>query len=159
MCRENCHHSGRNAFWISAEYVVFKPLPGALEIRPRTVSVGSTCCCDSGLRASNFLPTWRKSRPSADISTLLRIGPSDCEHSAEFTMPTCAGPSFSPATSETSRCVDLSRAPKGLLPLQTFCARPSQKLRKLNTAFTALGVLRPVTLRVLIRFVASTGSG
>src|SRR5207302_2399875 len=93
-----------------------------------------------------------------DISTLLRIGPRDCEHRAEFAMPTWAGPSF-PSVPNTSRCSELSRAPNGFAPLQTFCARPSQKLRKLKTAFTALGVLRPVTLRVLMSCADASGSG
>src|SRR5262249_24659192 len=74
-------------------------------------------------------------------------------------MLTSAGPSFRPVSSVTIRWVWPSRAPKGFAPLQTFCARPSQKLRKLKTASTTLGVLRPVTLRVLMCLVGSLGSG
>ena len=43
-----------------------------------------------------------------------------------------------------------SLCPKGFCPLNALLARPSQKLRKLKTALTAVGVLRPVTRRVLI---------
>ena len=74
-------------------------------------------------------------------------------------MFTWVDPSLPSTGSTTSRWFALSRVPKGFAPLQTFCARPSQKLRKLNTASTALGVLRPVTLRVLIRLVESTSLG
>src|SRR6185312_17186526 len=123
------------------------------------LSVGSTSWLANGTRASNFLPTWWKLRLSADISVELRIGPSDCEQSAEFTMFTWVGPSLPSIGSTTSRWFALSRVPNGFAPLQTFCARPSQKLRKLNTASTALGVLRPVVLRVLMRLLGSVGSG
>src|SRR5689334_11515564 len=74
-------------------------------------------------------------------------------------MLTRTGPSSLPVSSVTIRWDCPSREPKGLLPLQTFCARPSQKLRKLNTASTALGVFRPVVLRVFRRLLASAGSG
>src|SRR5215469_16387009 len=98
-------------------------------------------------------------RSSADISVELRIGPSDCEQSAEFFMLIRAGPIEVPVSSVTIRCDWPSREPNGLAPLHSFCARPSQKLRKLKTASTTLGVLRPVTRRVLIRLVGLLGSG
>src|SRR6185312_3258977 len=142
-----------------AAYVVLMPGLGALEKAPSRLSVGSTICLARGARARSFLPTWRKSRPSADISTLLRIGPNDCEHRDEFCIATNAGPSLRVAGSPTSKWDCLSRDPKGLAPLQVFCARPSQKLRKLNTASTTLGVLRGVTLRVLITWPGLSGSG
>src|SRR6476646_11248386 len=74
-------------------------------------------------------------------------------------MFTWVAPSLPSMASTTSKCVALSRVPNGFAPLHTFCARPSQKLRKLKTASTALGVLRPVTLRVLIRWAASVSLG
>src|SRR5258708_6006006 len=155
----NCHHSGWKACWIRAIYEVLIPGLGEFENAPRTLSVGSTICWARGIRASSFLPTWWKLRPLADISVPLRIGPSACEQSAELTMPITAGPSLPSTASATSRWVALSRAPNGLAPLQTFCARPSQKLRKLNTASTTLGVLRPVVRRGLMTLPAVSGSG
>ena len=51
-----------------------------------------------------------------------------------------------------------SRRPKGLTPLKTYSARPSQKLRKLKTALMTVGVLRGSTRRVLTLPTRKTGS-
>src|SRR6185312_13754972 len=86
------------------------------------------------------------------------IGPSDCEHSAEFFM-LISELERVPSSFITTRCGVVSRPPNGFAPLQSFCARPSQKLRKLKTASTTLGALRPPVLRVLIVLEGSDGSG
>ena len=80
-----------------------RPLLGDLEEKSQNAIVGSTCWLANGTRASNFLPTWWKLRLSADISVELRIGPSDCEQRAEFSMFTWVAPSLPSTGSTTSR--------------------------------------------------------
>src|SRR3954471_15228256 len=87
-------------------------------------------------------------RPSEDISTSLPGGPSACEASDEFGMLTLILSTPPEALTAPTRA-SASREPNGLTPLKSFCARPSQKLRKLNTALIADGVLRPVVRRTL----------
>src|SRR3954451_1925406 len=87
-------------------------------------------------------------RPSADISTGLPGGPVACEASDELVRLTATRSTAPPAPTWPTRA-PWSPAPSGLTPLKSFCARPSQKLRKLNTALTADGVLRPVVRRTL----------
>src|SRR4051812_10282897 len=87
-------------------------------------------------------------RPSDDISTGLPGGPSACEANEEFgrLMATLSTP---PEPLTWPMRASASRDPKGLTPLKSLRARPSQKLRKLKTALTADGVLRPVVRRTL----------
>src|SRR2546423_9488531 len=87
-------------------------------------------------------------RPSEDISTGLPGGPSACEASDEFAMLT-ATLSTPPAAFTCPTRAPASRLPNGSTPLNSFCARPSQKLRWLNTALITDGVLRPVVRRTL----------
>src|SRR3954462_13206395 len=88
-------------------------------------------------------------RPSDDISTGLPGGPSACEANEEFgrLMATLSTP---PEPLTWPMRASASRDPKGLTPLKSFCARPSQKLRKLKTALIADGVLRPVVRRTSV---------
>jgi hypothetical protein len=51
-----------------------------------------------------------------------------------------------------------SRIPNGLTPLNSFCARPSQKLRKLKTALITEGAFRPVARRTLTPATLKMGS-
>src|SRR4051812_11180985 len=112
-------------------------------------------------------------RPSADISTLLGGGPTACDASDAFVrhngprgwgIPlTIEQSSVSetscslPCTTSPTRAPE-SRIPKGSTPLNSFWARPSQKLRKLNTALITEGALRPVTRRTLTPPTLKTGS-
>jgi len=50
------------------------------------------------------------------------------------------------------------REPNGSTPLKSFCARPSQKLRKLKTALITDGVLRPVVRRTSVPPMLNSGS-
>ncbi|MCY1449379.1 hypothetical protein D9M71_661120 [compost metagenome] len=52
-----------------------------------------------------------------------------------------------------------SRLPKGEKPLNTKLARPSQKLRRLNTALITVGALRPVLRRTLMPLTWKMPSG
>src|SRR3954462_12022503 len=112
-------------------------------------------------------------RPSADISTLFGGGPTACDASDELFRHsgprTCGMPLaiVQSSVSETSCSLSLttcatrappSRTPNGLTPLNSFWARPSQKLRKLNTALITEGALRPVTRRTLVPPTLKVGS-
>src|SRR5919202_2818854 len=112
-------------------------------------------------------------RPSADISTLFGGGPTACEASDELSRHngprTCGTPLTiaQSAVSETSWPVSPatwptlasgSRTPNGSTPLNSFCARPSQKLRKLKTALMTDGALRPVARRTLTPLTLKIGS-
>src|SRR4051812_13892865 len=103
-------------------------------------------CSPSGCSVSSFLPMSDSVRPSADISTGLPGGPSAWEASDEFGRLT-ATLSTPPEPLAWPMRASGSRVPNGLTPLNSFCARPSQKLRKLKTALSADGVLRPVVRR------------
>src|SRR4051812_20393500 len=96
-------------------------------------------------------------RPSDDISTGLPGGPSACEANEEFgrLMATLSTP---PEPLTWPMRASASRDPKGLTPLKSFCARPSQKLRKLKTALITDGVLRPVVRRTGVPFTLKAGS-
>src|SRR4051794_19138427 len=113
-------------------------------------------------------------RPFADISTSLGSGPTACDASDEFVRHrgprTCGTPPTmaQSAVSETKEgaslttCATLapvSRTPKGSTPLNSFWARPSQKLRKLKTALITDGALRPVARRTSTPPTLKTGSG
>src|SRR3954447_20126400 len=113
---------------------------------PSMASAALTCCSPSGCSVSSFLPMSDSVRPSADISTGLPGGPSACEASDELVRLT-ATLSTPPEPLTWPMRASASRLPNGLTPLNSFCARPSQKLRKLKTALTAEGVLRPVVRR------------
>src|SRR3954447_8838794 len=135
---------------------------------PNTLSLRSIFCFASGVRLaelfvlarnSSFRPISRNVRFAADISKSLPGGPSACEHSDEFWIRTSVDVSGAVAVVAKKKCELASRLPKGFAPLQVFCARPSQKLLLLKTAFTALGVLRGSTRRVLIVFAGLAGSG
>src|SRR3954447_3996484 len=112
-------------------------------------------------------------RPSADISTLFGGGPTACDaNEALFRQSgprTCGIPLTieHSAVSETSSSLPLrtsatraarSRTPNGSTPLNSFWARPSQKLRKLKTALITEGALRPVTRRTLTPPTLKIGS-
>ena len=96
--------------------------------------------------------------PLADISTALPGGPTACDASdASFRS---FGGTLASVGARVGAVADamallaasvVSLVPNGLTPLKWFCARPSWKLRWLNTALMIVGVLRPVTRR---RFVA-----
>ena len=87
-------------------------------------------------------------RPSEDISTLLPGGPSAWEASDELVMVTATLSTPPPALTWPTRASG-SRVPNGLTPLNSFWARPSQKLRLLKTALITDGALRPVVRRTL----------
>src|SRR5215467_12073222 len=121
---------------------------------PSTLSSRATSWSLSGFRCTSFLPSLRpifwKMRVSADISNGLKGGPTDCEASEEFgrlTRTFCGG---SVESGDLSTKALGSREPKGLTPLKSFLARPSQKLRKLNTALTLVGVLRGSVRRTVV---------
>ena len=127
---------------------MLRPRPDAATSAPSTLSLGETCWEASGRTDSSFAPMSDSVRPSEDISTGLPGGPSACEASEELAMLT-ATLSIPPAALTSPTRASGSRAPKGSTPLKSFCARPSQKLRKLKTALITDGVLRPVARRTL----------
>src|SRR5262245_46720598 len=81
-----------------------------------------------------------------DISFVLSGGPTACDARLELRRRTRCDVRC-PSRQETTRAA-VSRGPKGSTPLNTLLARPSQKLRKLNTALIMVGVLRGSTRRV-----------
>src|SRR3989454_4243788 len=87
-------------------------------------------------------------RPAQLISTALSGGPSAWDAKAEEGMATwtCLR---TPASNFQTRALGFL-IPNGSPPLNMLLARPSQKLRKLNAALITVGVLRPVTCRVLV---------
>jgi hypothetical protein len=104
-------------------------------------------------------------RPSADISNGLSTGPTACEASDALSSSTNAFASFFLPLARATKpavwgpcCGDGSRAPNGLRPLNSCCARPSQKLRKLKTALITVGVFRGSTLRTWTPLTLNTGS-
>src|SRR5438067_5722528 len=108
------------------------PFPPDEASEPSRLSLGLTVCLASGCRLSILWPNWAKERLPQDISTELSAGPTAWEARLEFVseMATCCG--APPANFQTLALA--SREPNGLIPLKSFCARPSQKLRKLKTA-------------------------
>src|SRR5579864_589136 len=142
------------------------PRLGDLLFFPRTLSLESTSCADSGPPVADngsndisFRPSNGKLRPAADISKLLSAGPRAWEHSAELFKRTRPAVGTEVVVEAEKKCDEASRSPKGFAPLQMLRARPSQKLRKLNTAFTTLGVLRGSTFLVLMSCPGWLGSG
>ena len=86
------------------------------------------------------------------ISKGLVAGPTACEAPLMLGSCSACGVAVLPSVVNT-RAVGsarIARRPNGLTPLNVLLARPSQKLRKLNTALMLVGVLRGSTLRVLI---------
>src|SRR3954471_20187459 len=63
-----------------------------------------------------------------------------------------------PVASALPTVAAVSREPNGSTPLKSFCARPSQKLRKLKTALMTDGVLRPVERRTGWSLTLKSGS-
>ena len=96
-------------------------------------------------------------RPFEDISTGLPGGPTACEASDAFVIETGTW-STPPAALTSPTRAAVSRVPNGLTPLNSFCARPSQKLRKLKTALMTDGVLRPVVRRTGVPPTLKSGS-
>ena len=123
-------------------------MPEAAASPPRRLSLVLTCCEASGRTDSSFWPMSDSVRPSEDISTGLPGGPSACEASDEFAMLT-ATLSTPPEALTCPTRASTSRLPNGSTPLNSFCARPSQKLRLLKTALITDGALRPVVRRTL----------
>src|SRR4051812_36178112 len=96
-------------------------------------------------------------RPKVDISTSLPGGPVACEASEELAMLTWTCSTLPSEPTLPTRAPP-SRLPNGSTPLKSFCARPSQKLRKLNTALMTDGVLRPVVRRTGAPSTLKSGS-
>src|SRR5262249_18444715 len=94
-----------------------------------------------------FLPRSANVRGSKCISNLLSGGPTACEASDENGMRRRSSPR-TPPTKDFTRASG-SRKPSGLRPLKNGSARPSQKFRRLKTAFTTVGVLRGSTRRTV----------
>ena len=82
----------------------------------------------------------RKSRFWADISPMLRAGPTACDARLALSMATRTSVSLPPANLITR--ASGSRLPKGVTPLKMKLARPSQKLRWLKIALIVVGVFR-----------------
>src|SRR4051794_30680671 len=122
------------------------PRPVGSTSAPRTLSRGLTICVRSGRSDSSFVPMSDSVRPFEDISTGLPGGPTACEASDAFVLSTWTGVTL-PVASALPTVAAVSREPNGATPLKSFCARPSQKLRKLKTALMTDGVLRPVERR------------
>src|SRR4051794_22197029 len=152
------HQSGVNACWISARYDVARPRPDGSASGPRTLSLALTACSPSGLRDRSLCPTSDSVRPSADISTALPGGATAWEASAEFVRLTATW-STPPAVLTCPTRAAVSRAPNGLTPLKSLCARPSQKLRALKTALMTDGELRVVVWRTGVPPREKIGSG
>src|SRR5919198_4786440 len=143
ITRLDFHHWSWKADLIMSEYIVFKPGLGQRLMGPRTLSSGATSCWPSGLSDNSFMPSFGKMRPSADISVGLLGGPTAWDAAEELGMLILTADRL-PRESAAAALALTSREPNGLTPLKSFWARPSQKLRKLNTALMLLGVLRPV---------------
>src|SRR3954462_3062198 len=151
------HQPGWNACLTRSAYEAFRPVPLSATRPPRRLSSTLTCCDASGRTDSSFLPMSDSERPAVDISTSLPGGPSACEASDEFGMLTLILSTPPEALTAPTRAAT-SREPNGLTPLKSFCARPSQKLRKLKTALMTDGVLRPVLRRTGVPLTLKSGS-
>ena len=101
-----------------------------------------------------------KLRPCALISKWLPGGPEACEARLAWVSRTAVGciDQVVPFCTFLNTRAFGSRRPKGLTPLNTNSARPSQKLRRLKTALMTVGVLRGSTRRVLIPAMRKSGS-
>src|SRR5205085_11240879 len=122
-------------------------MPLVLARLPRTLSFGSTCCLPSGTRPSSLCPMLAHWLPLHAISTPLFGGPTAWEAALALVMVTGTCVSWPLTSCHTA--APAVPGPNGSTPLNVLLARPSQKLRKLNTASTTEGVLRPVTWRTL----------
>src|SRR5260370_2539070 len=125
------------------------PLNGERESGPNTLSLRSTCWLGRPFaNDSIFLPSLAKMRPLKDISRSLSGGPTDWEANAEFSSRRFPfNRVFCSTRFEIRTRAKGSRSPMGFTPLNSFRARPSQKLRKLNTALIIVGVFRGSTSR------------
>src|ERR1041385_6027836 len=142
------HHFAANAALIMSEYVVPRPVPPATAMAPGPLSSVITFWPSSGRSLSIFLPSFSQSRPFADISVPLFGGPTAWDARLALSRATAVW-THSPMPFMTRTRAPASARPNGFRPLKMLFARPSQKLRMLNTAFTTEGVLRPVTRRTL----------
>src|SRR6185436_6359592 len=133
------------------------PRPVAATSLPRTLSLRLTICVRSGRSESSLRPMSDSVRPFEDISTGLPGGPTACDASEAFVILTGTW-STPPEAFTLPTVAAVSRSPNGLTPLKSFCARPSQKLRKLKTALMTDGVLRPVVRRTGVSSTLNTGS-
>src|SRR3989442_6541049 len=161
------HHSGWIAARIIASYFDLRPVPGAALREPSALSSGATCCDASARAATIFRPRSTKVRPAKDISKSLSGGPTACDAREElFNANSGCEPSIrltscgaSPRAATRRTLAPGSRFPMGSTPLNSFRARPSQKLRKLNTALIIVGVLRGSTRRTFPPLTRKIGSG
>src|SRR5579864_2510077 len=142
------------------------PRLGDLLFFPRTLSLESTSCADSGPPVADngsndisFRPSNGKLRPAADISKLLSAGPRAWEHNAELFKRTRPAVGTEVVVEAEKKCDEASRSPNGLAPVHMFRARAAQKWRELHAAFTTLSVLRGPTCRVLMSCLGWLGSG
>jgi hypothetical protein len=90
-----------------------------------------------------------KARSPHDISRLDSGGPTACEarlESGRLREVSCKPP-FCSTTRRLAGLFSTSAWPNTPTPLKSFIARPSQKLRRLNTALIMVGVLRGSTWR------------
>src|SRR4028119_1487418 len=142
------HHSRSNASLIIFSYLLsWSPGWGQRLKLPRTLSSGCTSCWPRGrsclsflpvslgsfliLSRSNFCPISGCIRPVADCSTEFSGGPTACDASDEFfrlIFTRCGGDCF---LDDFRTNAFGSLDPNGFTPLNSFWARPSQKLRKL----------------------------
>src|SRR5690349_15219453 len=102
-----------------------------------------------------------KRRPAQDISLPLSGGPTACEAALMFGSWSACRAGAPPGATRT-RAVGspaMLAAPNGSTPLKVLLARPSQKLRRMNTALMTLGVLRGSTRRVSPAAVWKVPSG
>src|SRR5438445_2140005 len=161
------HHSDCMAARIIASYFDLRPVPGAALREPSALSSGATCCNASARAATIFRPRSTKVRPAKDISKSLSGGPTACDAREElFNANSGCEPSIRltscgawPGAATRRTLAPGSRFPMGSTPLNSFRARPSQKLRKLNTALIIVGVLRGSTRRTFTPLTLKIGSG
>src|SRR5215471_15606299 len=163
------HHFGRKACFTRQVYRLspasqpsaggWRPVPGQLLSAPRTLSSPAVSCRPSGARfgSSIFRPTSANRRPRNDISRSLTGGASAWLAPELLRMSTSTNEGI-PSVTLTMRAVG-SRSPTGFTPLNVSRARPSQKLRWLNTALTIVGVFRGSTLRTGVPCVGSVNVG
>ena len=151
--------SSRNACAMSWRYVDTRPMPSGAARLPSTESLGATRWPASARRSSSLAARFGKVLPEHDISTPLVTGPTACEASEAFCSMTCTGSTaFVPNVLRHTRAPG-SSGPSPLTPLNQALARPSQKLRTLNTALMIDGGLRAVTCRTFAPSAWNTGSG
>ena len=127
--------------------MLVSPRPSGAARGPSTESEAETRCEASARRSRSLDATTANVRPEQDISTPLVTGPTACDASDAFWSATCTGSRVEvPNTWRQTRAPG-SRGPSPFTPLNHALARPSQKLRTLNTALMMDGGLRAVTWR------------